>query len=375
MATEPDSVLSYSANSEHLVQPFGSTFTASHLYAPCTSEYSGDSAAPLETPYHSFCQSSVDFIFSSYQMFNIVVEHVRDTLGLGRQIPSREYPLLAETISDQYVETPDPQTARTPGSRENEKLMFRRWTVVVLLIMILGCVFLSFLDPSIFRSSFLESLPSSLRYRDTRIDSMSSPEALESVKKDGSWSFGDTVIGTNRTAGEKNVSDGSSNLIDTEIPPSFLDYSNDDDDDDERGHEIELNELWGEEPAEYSRDDPTVDASPIYFSDMTLRNKEGEIRKNRDDEMCRSAGKYTEYDPEKCLGAPYLYVTFHGGNNVRKRIRNVCKYSRDGCSLGSALMPSNKYIPHSLRGLLHHNNYLFVAEAWRMVRLHDHCLI
>eukprot|EP00922_Rhytidocystis_sp_ex-Travisia-forbesii_P003240 GHVS01004744.1.p1 GENE.GHVS01004744.1~~GHVS01004744.1.p1 ORF type:complete len:461 (-),score=109.17 GHVS01004744.1:75-1457(-) len=89
------------------------------------------------------------------------------------------------------------------------------------------------------------------------------------------------------------------------------------------------------------------------------------------------------WDPLKCLGAPFLYLTFHGGPigsgrawadavdgrsvvGQDRRVRNVCQYSRDGCVIGSVLLPSPVALPLvSLRGMLLQDDLLYVADAYK----------
>ncbi|ANQ11010.1 Uncharacterized protein PCOAH_00054770 [Plasmodium coatneyi] len=66
--------------------------------------------------------------------------------------------------------------------------------------------------------------------------------------------------------------------------------------------------------------------------------------------------------------APYLYVTFHGGRK-KNSIHNICKFSRDGYYLGSVLLPFEEkgkfFNCISLRGLLIHQNDLYVTDSFR----------
>lgn len=101
------------------------------------------------------------------------------------------------------------------------------------------------------------------------------------------------------------------------------------------------------------------------FSPHTLVSSEAMDKLRDDDKKChRAARRPQKFDAHKCLGAPYLYVTFHGGYSD-KRVKTVCKYSRDGCSWGSATFPSDLHEPHSFRGMLHEREHLLVAEAWK----------
>lgn len=40
---------------------------------------------------------------------------------------------------------------------------------------------------------------------------------------------------------------------------------------------------------------------------------------------------------QACEGPPYLYLTFHGGDN-KDQINNIHVFTRDGCFLGKALV-------------------------------------
>eukprot|EP00920_Eleutheroschizon_duboscqi_P029786 GHVT01072382.1.p1 GENE.GHVT01072382.1~~GHVT01072382.1.p1 ORF type:complete len:701 (-),score=146.20 GHVT01072382.1:524-2626(-) len=62
----------------------------------------------------------------------------------------------------------------------------------------------------------------------------------------------------------------------------------------------------------------------------------------KDDEKCGAAWNVRPYDPNKCVAFPFLYVTFHGGKGNGTEIHTVCKYTIDGCSLGSALVRSEE---------------------------------
>lgn len=67
-------------------------------------------------------------------------------------------------------------------------------------------------------------------------------------------------------------------------------------------------------------------------------------------------------------GPPYLYVTFHGGKS--KSIRNVCKYSRNGCSLGPVLHRDGAlaHLHTELRGIaVVDDGTLVVADAYKKV--------
>lgn len=108
-------------------------------------------------------------------------------------------------------------------------------------------------------------------------------------------------------------------------------------------------------------------SSIAFLSKKTLQNEEGYALLDRDNIMCGQSGR-TEYVASTCLGPPYLYLTFHGGFNSETRVKNVCKYTRDGCSLGAVLLPNSVHTFHSLRGMVHgHDGSLLVAEAWRKV--------
>lgn len=88
----------------------------------------------------------------------------------------------------------------------------------------------------------------------------------------------------------------------------------------------------------------------------------------RDDYMCgyTQAHKHTHSHKHRCLGPPYIYVTFHGGKKGRpKSVKNVCKFTRNGCPLGAALMPSEHNTLGWLRGMLIHEEQLFVVQSWR----------
>lgn len=201
----------------------------------------------------------------------------------------------------------------------------------------------------------------SLHYRDTSVKNIHPPDNL--ISSPG-WSYGDRVEILNQKSIEnRNYANQSWNYFQRD-KLNLIELNEDRDNNFESNENNEFDLSDFDEDAEYHHSDPTVDRFPVYFSKNTLRNKAGEYRKNHDDRICSEAGKHRDFNPKRCLGAPYLYVTYHGGSS-RKRIKNICKYTRDGCSLGSVLMPSSNYHPHSLRGMLHHQNFLFVAEAWR----------
>ncbi|KEG04054.1 conserved Plasmodium protein, unknown function [Plasmodium vinckei vinckei] len=65
---------------------------------------------------------------------------------------------------------------------------------------------------------------------------------------------------------------------------------------------------------------------------------------------------------------PFLYLTYHGGKK-KNGIHNICKFSRDGYFLGSVLLPFEHngifFNIVSLRGLLLHDNYLYVADSFK----------
>lgn len=123
--------------------------------------------------------------------------------------------------------------------------------------------------------------------------------------------------------------------------------------------------LWAGFPGFSVNKGARAASHPLYLSQTTLQDAAGRKMLARDDKMCNKSGLRL-YDPASCLGAPYLYVTFHGGFNSKKRVKNVCKYTRDGCSMGSVLYPSKQHTFHSLRGMLHRVGDTFlVAEAWR----------
>lgn len=205
----------------------------------------------------------------------------------------------------------------------------------------------------------------SLHYRDTSVKNIHPPDNL--ISSPG-WSYGDRVEILNQKSIEnRNYANQSWNYFQRD-KLNLIELNEDRDNNFESNENNEFDLSDFDEDAEYHHSDPTVDRFPVYFSKNTLRNKAGEYRKNHDDRICSEAGKHRDFNPKRCLGAPYLYVTYHGGSS-RKRIKNICKYTRDGCSLGSVLMPSSNYHPHSLRGMLHHQNFLFVAEAWRKVSL------
>ncbi|XP_053990907.1 uncharacterized protein LOC128883000 isoform X2 [Hylaeus volcanicus] len=104
----------------------------------------------------------------------------------------------------------------------------------------------------------------------------------------------------------------------------------------------------------------------IFLSQYTKTDQDGKSTLTRDDDMCnRSASK--EYQPDHCLGPPYLYITYHGGFNDAKRVKNICRYTRDGCGMGAVLYPNKLHTFHSLRGLiLLKNGSLIATEAWKM---------
>ncbi|SBS88515.1 conserved Plasmodium protein, unknown function [Plasmodium ovale] len=65
---------------------------------------------------------------------------------------------------------------------------------------------------------------------------------------------------------------------------------------------------------------------------------------------------------------PFLYITYHGGKK-KNAIHNICKYSRDGYYLGSILLPFEEdgkiFNAISLRGLLLHENNLYVTDSFK----------
>lgn len=97
--------------------------------------------------------------------------------------------------------------------------------------------------------------------------------------------------------------------------------------------------------------------------DTTLNRLTPQQLLDLDDTQCGVVSKNHDAECESSA-PPYLYVTFHGGKN-KDRIRNVCKYSRTGCSLGAVLQPSASFAPRSLRGMLLIDDSLVVAEAHR----------
>eukprot|EP00922_Rhytidocystis_sp_ex-Travisia-forbesii_P008554 GHVS01012559.1.p1 GENE.GHVS01012559.1~~GHVS01012559.1.p1 ORF type:complete len:627 (+),score=123.46 GHVS01012559.1:67-1947(+) len=146
-----------------------------------------------------------------------------------------------------------------------------------------------------------------------------------------------------------------------------------------------------------------------------------------DDACLPVRGQARLWDPQTCQGSPYLYLTYHGGgggdsrrrskteegqlrgrmkserpefgkhgNEKRSlgdklvgyytksppvdepvvvrpggssRVHNVCQYSRDGCVMGSVLLPAatGALLPSltSLRGLLLHDDHLYVADSYK----------
>jgi hypothetical protein len=105
----------------------------------------------------------------------------------------------------------------------------------------------------------------------------------------------------------------------------------------------------------------------IFLSQYTKTDSNGKSTLIRDDDMCnRSASK--KYQADQCLGPPYIYITYHGGFNDATRVKNICRYTRDGCGMGAVLYPSKLHTFHSLRGLiLLENGSLIATEAWKMV--------
>ena len=63
-----------------------------------------------------------------------------------------------------------------------------------------------------------------------------------------------------------------------------------------------------------------------------------------------------------CLGPPYLYVTFHGGQD-RNDINTIFVYSRDGCHLGEALNTDDDLL--ELRGMVVYGASLLIANAYK----------
>ena len=63
-----------------------------------------------------------------------------------------------------------------------------------------------------------------------------------------------------------------------------------------------------------------------------------------------------------CLGPPYLYVTFHGGQDDQD-INTIYMYSRDGCHLGEALSTDSDLL--ELRGMAVYGASLLIANAYK----------
>ena len=80
--------------------------------------------------------------------------------------------------------------------------------------------------------------------------------------------------------------------------------------------------------------------------------------------------------PNSCLGAPFLYVSFHGKSQKREQptatqqliksgsVNTIYRYSRDGCELGEAIDTSLVTLSE-LRGMvLTNDSRLLVANAY-----------
>lgn len=116
---------------------------------------------------------------------------------------------------------------------------------------------------------------------------------------------------------------------------------------------------------------PSDPKEMFFFSNNTL------IPGTNDEEDVEAVCKrgFPLFAESSCLGPPYLYISYHGGR-ADGRARAVCKFSRDGCAMGVALMPSSLHRLQHPRGLMIHGNYLFAAESDRdnsAILRYSHC--
>eukprot|EP01068_Selenidium_serpulae_P010053 Selendium_serpulae@DN5379_c0_g1_i8.p1 len=94
--------------------------------------------------------------------------------------------------------------------------------------------------------------------------------------------------------------------------------------------------------------------------EVAASNFENTHSQSRDDLMC---GLTSPIHTDRCPNeGPYVYVTFHGGG-AQKRVKNICKYTKDGCPLGAVLELSTSVSLRNLRGMLFVNDTLVVAES------------